>query len=80
MISDQLTLVKQRKNFYRDNYHRMCSALLGALILMFVLCFFVIYLFIQQPLPDFYATSMNGNLSHLTPLSAPNYSSKPLIE
>lgn len=80
MIGDQLTLVKARKNFYRDNYRRVCLALLTSLILMFVLSFLVVYFFIEQPLPDFYATSMNGKLSHLTPLSTPNYSSKPLIE
>lgn len=80
MISDQLALVKTRKNFYRDNYRRACTALLISLALILVLSFLVAYLFIQRSLPDFYATSMNGRLTHLTPFSTPNYSSKPLIE
>lgn len=80
MIGDQLALIKTRKNFYRDQYHRACNILLISLILIAVLSFFVAYFFIQRSLPDFYATSMNGRLAHLVPLSTPNYSSKPLIE
>jgi intracellular multiplication protein IcmL len=80
VIGDQLTLIKARKNFYRDYYRRACVMLLASLVLILILSLLVVYLFMQRPLPDFYATSMNGRLSHLTPLSSPNYSGKALIE
>ena len=80
MLNDQLTIIKSRKDFYRDNYRRACFALWMALAIIFMMSLSIFYLYIQQPLPDFYATSMNGNLTQLQALSSPNYSSKPLIQ
>jgi intracellular multiplication protein IcmL len=79
MSDDLIELVKNRKSFYRDHYHRM-SALLIAVLISIILCnFIILYLYIAWPLPDFYATSMDGKLILLKPLDTPNYSSKPLI-
>ena len=79
MSNDLIELVKSRKSFYRDNYHGM-STLLIVVLAFLVLCnLLIIYLYIQRPQPDFYATSMDGKLIQLAPLDTPNYSSKPLI-
>ena len=69
MLNEQLRNIKARKNFYRDNYHKACNALVIALGLIGILCGLLIYLFFQQASSDFYATSMDGKLVRLTPLS-----------
>lgn len=71
MLREQLTSIKTRKNFYRDNYHKACKALIIALGLIAVLGALLVYLYFQQPSPDFYATSMDGKLIQLTPLNTP---------
>jgi intracellular multiplication protein IcmL len=79
MSNDLIELVKARKSFYRDHYHNMSTLLIGVLLLIIICNLFILYLYIARPIPDFYATSMDGKLVLLTPLDTPNYSSKPLI-
>lgn len=76
---EHLDLIKTRKYFYRDYYRRAANALWVALALIIVLSLLVIYFYIERPLPTFYATSSNGKLVALTPLSTPNYGNTPLI-
>lgn len=64
----RLELVKSRKGFYRDNYNRVCTALLMTLLIIFILSLFVLYFTIFYPTPDFYATAQNGQLTRLIPL------------
>ncbi len=61
----RLELIKSRKGFYRDNYNRVCTALLVALLIIFILSLFVLYFAIFSPIPDFYASAQNGKLTHL---------------
>ncbi|OJA00452.1 type IV secretion protein IcmL [Rickettsiella grylli] len=63
----RLELVKSRKGFYRDNYNRVCTALLMTLLIIFILSLFVLYFTIFSPTPDFYATAQNGQLTRLIP-------------
>lgn len=80
MANDLLQLIKTRKHFHQDYYRRACSALVGALIIILLLSVLVVYLFIKWPSPDFYASSNDGKLIPLTPMSTPNYSHEPLIQ
>ncbi len=79
MSNDLIELVKQRKNFYRDHYHGMSTFLIVVLFFIFLFNLFILYLYIIRPVPDFYASSMDGKLVQLMPLNTPNYSSTPLI-
>lgn len=65
-------LIKSRKGFYRDNYNRVCGALLLALLVIFILSFLVIYLTILSPIPNFYASTQDGKLIRLVSLNSTN--------
>lgn len=80
MENELLTRIKSQKYFYRDNYYRACNALWGAIIVILVLAVVITYLYVRRPLPDFYATSMNGTLTRIISMAAPNYSHTPLIQ
>lgn len=80
MSNSLLEVIKARKNFYRDYYRNLSGILIGLFVLIIVLNVLIVYLYITRPIPNFYATSMDGKLIQLVPLDKPNYSSKPLIE
>lgn len=79
MSNDLIDLVKAQKSFYRDRYHSMNTWLIAVLLFIILCNLTIIILYIKQPSPDFYATSMDGKLVQLIPLGTPNYSDKPLI-
>lgn len=79
-MNEVLQRVKENKYFYRDYYRRVCNILWLVLILIVFLSLVDIYLYIQRPEPNFYATSKDGKLVRLAPLVQPNYSKTPLIE
>lgn len=73
-MGNRTDLVKSRKGFYRDNYNRVCGALLLTLFVIFILSTLVIYFTILSPTPDFYVSSQDGKLTRLVSLDSPNYS------
>lgn len=79
-MSEYLDLIKSQKYFYRDTYHRACTALWGALIIIVVLSFLLLYLYFTRPDIAYYASSEDGSLQQVTPMSSPNYSNSPLIQ
>lgn len=64
-MGNRIELLKSRKGFYRDNYNRVCSALLLTLLIILLLSALDIYLAIFTPIPDFYASSQDGKLTRL---------------
>lgn len=77
VITDQLESIKSRKSFYYRNYRGACSILWGALLLILLLSVALFYLYITNPPPDFYATSMDGSLVHLAPVKVQNNLNQP---
>ena len=71
-MGNRIELLKSRKGFYRDNYNRVCSALLLTLFVILILSVSVIYLCIFTPTPDFYASSQDGKLVRLVLFDFPN--------
>jgi hypothetical protein len=69
--SSRIELVRSRKGFYRDNYNRVCIGLLFSLVIILLLSGFVIYLTVFRPVPDFYASAMDGTLTRLVSLDSP---------
>ena len=69
-MGNRIELIRSRKGFYRDNYNRVCIGLLIALIIILLLNSVVIYLAIFRPVPDFYATSMDGKITRLFSLES----------
>jgi len=78
--NDLIDSIKSRRNFYRDWYHVLSSALFGALVVIVLLSILLLYLYVVRPDPDFYATCYDGKLMQLEPLDTPNYSKTPLIQ
>lgn len=71
-MGNQIELLKSRKGFYRDNYNRVCSALLLSLFIILMLSTLVIYLAIFFPIPDLYASAQDGSLTRLVSSDLPN--------
>lgn len=63
MSSDVIDVVRQRKNFYRDNYRRALQALFFCLIVIVGLIIAIFLVRFTQPKTTFYATSSDGGLA-----------------
>jgi hypothetical protein len=72
-VGNRIELLKSRKGFYRDNYNRVCGALLLTLFIILILSALVIYLTIFTPTADFYASSQDGKLTRLVSSDYPDY-------
>ncbi len=71
-MGNRIELLKSRKGFYRDNYNRVCTALLLTLFIILLLSVLDIYFAIFIPTPDFYASSQNGKLTRLVSSDFPS--------
>ena len=70
-MGNRIELIRSRKGFYRDNYNRVCIGLLVALVVIALLSGVIINLSIFRPIPDFYATSMDGKITRVVSLDSP---------
>lgn len=68
MIGPSLDEIKNRKNFYRNNFRRAGMMLWFATIVIFVLTVIIIYQDIRKPAPYYYATSSDGRITQLIPV------------
>lgn len=80
MADTALEVVQLRKNFYRDSYRRVVTALLFLTLLCLVLAFITYYLATHQPEPRYFATSEDGRITPIYPLSAPMVSDSALLQ
>lgn len=69
--SEGLKLVMLRNAFYRDNYRRAIMALLFVLVIDCVLGFMIFYKWTHPPQPEYFATTADGRIIMLHPLSDP---------
>ena len=69
MVDDAVELVRLRNNFYRDNYRRLVSALLFLLVIIIVLVSTILYQVMNRPEPRYFATTVDGRIMPLFPLS-----------
>jgi intracellular multiplication protein IcmL len=80
MADDALTTVTLRNQFYRDSYRRVLMALLMSLMINFGLGSLLIYMVTHPPAPKYFATSINGRITPLTPLGEPNQSDSAVLQ
>jgi len=71
MDSEGLKTVLSRNSFYRDNYRRAILSLLIMIIINVALVATVIYQLTHRPQPKYFATTKDGRIIQLHPLSAP---------
>lgn len=75
-----LERVTLRNNFYRDNYHRLMIVCIGLLGICFCLIFWVFYESINRPAPQYFATTFDGRLIPIIPLSMPGLNDNQLLQ
>lgn len=80
MAEDALTLVTLRNKFYKDSQHKVILALLVAVIVSFVLASMLVYMLTHPPAPRYFATSINGRITPLFPLTEPNQSDSAVLQ
>lgn len=79
MADDAVELVRLRNDFYRDNHHKVMMALLVAIATVILLCGVLIYVVTHPPAPKYFATSIDGRIIPLVPLSEPNMPTSALL-
>ncbi len=77
---DAVELVRLRNGFYRDGYRKLLSALLVLLVLLFLSLAFNIYQSMSKPEPKYFATTTDGRIMQLFPLSDPMLSPNDLLQ
>ena len=77
---DSVKLVQMRNEFYRDNYKRVVYALLFMLITNAILVGIVFFQLTHKPTPQYFATSADGKIVKLYPLSQPVVSPQALLQ
>jgi intracellular multiplication protein IcmL len=77
---DALEVVRLRNNFYRDGYRRVLSALLFMIIINLVLAAAIMYMITHRPQPQYFATSAEGRITPIYPLSMPVISTADLLQ
>lgn len=80
MIDRKLLEIKERMQFYRDNYRRGASLLIFFFVVITMLIVTLFYEVLTQPAPAFYASTTAGELVPIEAMDSPNYSSSPLIK
>lgn len=75
-----LELVVLRNNFYRDNYRRLMLVCLGLICLTGALMYWGFYERSNQPLPQYFATTYDGKLIPIIPLSEPSLTQNSLLQ
>jgi intracellular multiplication protein IcmL len=80
MVEDVIELVRLRNNFYRDNYRRMVLILLIVLIINLSLVGVVFYQLANRPEPRYFATTADGRIMPLYPLSEPMLAPAELLQ
>ena len=78
--SNALETIKNRSNFYVDQYRKITMALLFMIAVNGALVSFAYYLFSNRPSPQYFATTATGSIIKLQPLSQPVVSPSAVLE
>ncbi len=79
MSEDALETVRLRNNFYRDNYRRVVFALALMILINIALIGMLAYVISHRPMPVYFATTADGKIIQLYPLSDPVVSKAELL-
>lgn len=80
MINTAIEKIKSRKNFFRDLYRKELVVLTVFLFSQIILIGTVMYVFTNQKMPSFYASSSDGILTSLKSMPVPNRSDTALLK
>ncbi len=79
-VPSGLEAVLLRNNFYRNNYRRMVSLSMLLCLVIAGLIGFIAYQHYTRPQPQYFATTEDGKLFKIAPLSTRNMSNNQLFE
>src|ERR1700738_2595763 len=77
---DAIEVVRLRNNFYRDGYRRVLSALLIMVLINIILVSILGYLVTHPAKPQYFATTRDGKILRLFPLSEPAITTSELLQ
>ncbi len=77
---DAVETVTMRNLFYKDGARKIQIALLLAIVIIFLQIAGLIYVVTHPPEPKYFATSTDGRIMPLVPLSQPNLSKSALLQ
>ncbi|MFA6302726.1 MAG: type IVB secretion system apparatus protein IcmL/DotI [Legionella sp.] len=80
MAEDALMVVNLRNKFYKDSQRRVILALIISIVINFLLGSMLGYIITHPPEPRYFATSINGRITPLFPLSEPNQSDSAVLQ
>lgn len=80
MNRDTWDLIKNSKSFHVQVYRRGLVAVIVSLILSCIIGILMFYIYLTEPERDYYATNGETPPVKLTPMSAPNLSSRALLD
>ena len=80
MAEDALTAVVLRNNFYRDGQRKMIAVLIFSIACNVLLASILAYIITHPPAPKYFATSINGRITPLVALNAPNQSDSAVLQ
>ncbi len=80
MADDALTKVALRNEFYHDGQRKLVSILSASMLANFILAFLLMYIVSHPPKPAYFATTINGRITPLYPLDAPNQSDSAVLQ
>lgn len=80
MAEDALAVVTLRNQFYKDSQRKMMLALLISVLVNLLLGSLLFYVLSHPPAPRYFATSINGRITPLFPLSEPNQSDSAVLQ
>lgn len=77
---DPLQIVALRNAFYRDGQRKTLICLISSIIANVVLAILLVYIISHPPIPQYFATSINGRITPLYPLDEPNQSDSAVLQ
>lgn len=77
---DALETIRLRNNFYRDGYRRLLGAVLISVLINLLLAGGLIYMVTHPSVPQYFATTREGKLLRMYPLSQPIVSTSELLQ
>lgn len=80
MPEDAVKQVMMRNTFYRDGHRRALQILFVSIFINILLAVLFAYVITHPPEPRYFATSINGRITPLTPLNEPNQSDSAVLQ
>ena len=80
MAEDMIEKVLLRNEYYRDGQRKIVIALMISLMVNVLMSLLLGYIFTHPPIPKYFATSINGRITPLSPLDEPNQSDSAVLQ